>query len=292
MRREISLSSFAWFSYRTYRAVGRRLFFLQDKAVGWASVNERSLITPDASGTTLSLGKGGILDQYFYVSRHSGSKHQFSVVMSPNGIYYYDANTNRINRLTEEQNDPISELNGFSSYLKGMSNTGIRKYDSPLAGIGVHGVYDQRFNRILWTFNDYGYADEFTIGYNELLQCFESFYSFKPRIYLKFNDMVYSNNPLDMSETYLHNSGNYGEFYGSIHDSMIEILINKDPYRAKAFTNFEYLLNTVPEEARNFESIQLRNSYQDSGVVALGESNSNRRMRVLDCTTGGTKLAV
>ena len=91
-------------------AYNRKIFFFQDKAIGWASVNERSLITPDASGTGLSRGKGGILDQYFYISRHSGSKHQFSVIYSPNGIYYYDTVNNRFNHLTEESNTPISDL--------------------------------------------------------------------------------------------------------------------------------------------------------------------------------------
>lgn len=258
----------------------QKLLFLQDKAIGWASVNERSLITPDATGATMSLGKGGILDQYFYISRHSGTKHQFSVVYTPNGVYYYDATNNRINVFTGEQNEPISEIKGIGSYLKALGPTGIKKYDKALSGIGVHGVYDQRFNRILWTFNDYGYADEFTISYNEFLQVFESFYSFKPRIYIKHNDYMYSPDPLDLSRVYLHNSGRYGEFYDSIFDSYIEILVNKDPNRSKAFTNLEYILNTSPEEAINFSTVRLYNNYQDSNIIPLTDSNSNRRNRV------------
>lgn len=263
---------------------GKRIYFFQDKAFGWASVNERSLITPDASGSTLSLGKGGILDQYFYVSRHSGSKHQFSVIHSPNGLYYYDAANNRLNVFTGEQNEPLSELKGFSSYLKSMGNTGIRRTDTTLLGLGVHGIYDQRFNRILWTFNDFGNANEFTIGYNELAQCFESFYSFKPQIYFKFDESIYSMNHLDLSKGYLHNSGTYGMFYNELYDAEISVLVNKDPYRAKAFTNVEYLLNTTPESSQGFETIQVTNHYQDTGVVILDSSNSNRRARVYRLT--------
>ena len=234
----------------------------------------------------MSLGKGGILDQYFYISRHSGTKHQFSVVYSPNGLYYYDAANNRINVFTGEQNEPISELKGFSSYLKQMGLTGLRKTDSTVLGIGVHGVYDQRLNRVLFTFNDYGYADEFTVSYNELLKCFESFYSFKPRIYLKFDDYIYSMNPSFPYQGYLHNSGNYGNFYEDVFDSEIEYMMNKDPYRVKVVTNIEYLLNTTPESAFNFESLQVRNSYQNTGVVLLDNTNSNRRARVYRITIG------
>ena len=262
----------------------QRLYFFQDKGVGWASVNERSLLNNQE--TTLSLGKGGILDQYFYTSRHSGSKHQFSVLESPAGMYYYDAVNNRINILNEEQSSPVSELKGFSSYLKQMGLTGIRKTDSSLTGLGVHGVYDSRFNRLIWTFNDHGYADEFTISYNELLQAFESFYSFKPQQYLKFDDFIYSTDPSDKSLCYLHNAGNYGEFYGNYYDSEIEILVNKDPYRVKAFTNLEYVLNTIPEANRNFETLRVYNNYQDTGSIALTSSNTNKRMRQHRITIG------
>jgi len=265
----------------------RKVFFFQDKAVGWASVNERSLITPDASGTVLSLGKGGILDQYFYISRHSGSKHQFSVIYSPNGIYYYDTVNNRFNHLTEEANTPISDLKGLSSYLKQLSITGLKKTDNTLgvtagvySGIGVHGVYDSRLNRVLWTFKDQNNTTEFTIGYNELLTCFESFYSFRPTLYIKYDDFVYSVNPLDLRHTYLHNTGDRGSFYGLTYDSQLSFIVNKEPLRAKFFTNAEYILNTYPESIYNFESIQVSNNYQDTGVISITDSICSKRGRV------------
>ena len=268
-------------------AYNRKIFFFQDKAIGWASVNERSLITPDASGTVLSLGKGGILDQYFYISRHSGSKHQFSVIYSPNGIYYYDTVNNRFNHLTEESNTPISDLKGLGSYLKQLSITGLKKTDNTLGitagvytGIGVHGVYDSRLNRVLWTFKDQNNSTEFTIGYNELLTCFESFYSFKPTLYIKYDDFVYSVNPQDLRHVYLHNVGNRGSFYGLTYDSLLSFIINKEPLRAKFFTNAEYVLNTYPESTYNFESIQVLNNYQDTGIIPITDSICSKRGRV------------
>lgn len=265
----------------------KKIVFFQDKALGWASVNERSLITPDTGGASLSLGKGGILDQYFYVSRHSGSKHQFGVIYSPNGLYYYDATNNRFNVFNGERNEPISELKGFSSYLKQNTPTGIKRVDTTLTGLGVHGIYDLRFNRILWTFNDLGLEDEFTISYNELLQGFESFYSFKPRLYMKLDEFIYSTDPSNLHKGYLHNSGDYGKFYDAVFDSEIETVVNKDPLRVKAFTNVEYLLNTIPEQKINFESLQVRNSYQDTNAVFLVDGdNTNRRMRSWRVTLG------
>ena len=261
---------------KSYR---NRVVFIQDKAIGWAAVNERSLITPDASATSLSLGKGGILDQYFYISRHAGTTHQFSVVDTPNALYYYDSVNNRINMFTGDANTPISELKGIGSYLKEMGLDDIKTTDTTIAEIGVHGVYDQRFNRILWTFKDLSSPNEFTIGYNEMLQAFESFYSFKPTIYMNFNDKVYSMSPTSPNDGYQHNLGNYGEFYGSFNDSHVEILMNKDPYRTKIITNLEYYLNTLPDNLYNFSTIRVYNDYQDTGDVTVTSSNGGRRMR-------------
>jgi len=256
-----------------------RVVFLQDRAIGWATVNERSLITPDATGTSLSLGKGGILDQYFYLSRHAGATHQFGVVDTPNGLYYYDSVNNRINVFTGETNTPISEVKGLSSYLKQLSLDDIKTTDTTLDAIGVHSVYDSRFNRVLWTFKDLNSPYEFTVSYNEILQAFESFYSFKPVVYLTFNDKLYSMSPTDPTAGYLHNVGNYGQFYRSYYDSYIEVLMNKDPYRIKLPTNLEYYLNTYPDNLYNFSRIRIYNDYQDTGEIVLDSTNSGRRMR-------------
>nr|DAH06477.1 MAG TPA: stabilization protein [Caudoviricetes sp.] len=54
------------------KAFGDKLFFWQDSALGIASVNDRSLIT-DNNVSTLTLGTGGILTRYDYVSTNNGS---------------------------------------------------------------------------------------------------------------------------------------------------------------------------------------------------------------------------
>lgn len=54
----------------------------------------------------------------------------------------------------------------------------------------------------------------FTIAYNEFLKAFESFYSFTPHIYLGTGKRLFSANPYDRDNSvYVHNIGNYGEFY-------------------------------------------------------------------------------
>jgi len=56
---------------------------------------------------------------------------------------------------------------------------------------------------------------KFTIGFNEMLQAFESFYTFTPNLYLSTGKRLLSANPFDTSNSvYLHNEGDYGKFYG------------------------------------------------------------------------------
>jgi hypothetical protein len=56
---------------------------------------------------------------------------------------------------------------------------------------------------------------KFTIAFNEMLQAFESFYSFTPPLYLPTGKRLLSSNPFDTSNSvYLHNEGNFGQFYG------------------------------------------------------------------------------
>ena len=54
----------------------------------------------------------------------------------------------------------------------------------------------------------------YTIAYNEMLQAFESFYSFKPTLYLPTGKRLFSANPYNINNSvYLHNDGNFGQFY-------------------------------------------------------------------------------
>ena len=94
-----------------------KLLFFQENAVGAVSVNDRSLIT-DASGAELSLGTGGVLQRYDYMSTNVGlSKHTIGGLEdSSTGIYWYDKNRNTINRLSNSV-EQISKTKGIQSIV-------------------------------------------------------------------------------------------------------------------------------------------------------------------------------
>lgn len=94
-----------------------KLLFFQENAVGAVAVNDRSLIT-DASGAELSLGTGGVLQRYDYISNNVGlSKDTIDgLVDSSTGVYWYDKNRNTINRLSNSI-EQISKTRGIQSIM-------------------------------------------------------------------------------------------------------------------------------------------------------------------------------
>lgn len=280
------------------------LFYYQDRAVGTASVEDRSQTT-DQAGIEIVLGTGAVLDYYKYLSTETGTQHQFSVVNTGSSLYHVDAYRRKVFKLSEGLQS-VSDVKGLSAYLDNYLKGNIltndvtaRLVSTSILPIGIHGEYDPRFNRVLFTFlnsvdvpseiDDAQFnteADNFTLSYNERLDAFESFYSFTPTIYLNTGIRVLSVNPTtDLNEVYSHNTGARGVFYGTTYNMELIVPINHDPSITKEFDNIQYNMDAtdtsgVDDYDDTFNSIQVYNGYQDSGVITLtAGQNVVRRMR-------------
>lgn len=133
-----------------------KLHFFQDSGFGIAAINERSIVN-DESGVEIVLGNGGVLDDYGYISRKTGSFHQFSVESTENGLYFYDARLKKFYRYAQGPM-PLSDIKGMSSFFDKAISGSIVNTDITLREngdnepIGVHAIPDYRYNRILFTF--------------------------------------------------------------------------------------------------------------------------------------------
>jgi len=132
------------------------LMYYQDRAFGIASLDERSVIN-DQSGQSLVLGEGGVFPDYRYLSTKTGTIHQFSVVPTDSAVYHYDARQKKFMKYAGGV-QPISDLKGLNSWFAANMNGSLSNVDKTLRAnglsipLGVHGVYDQRYNRVLYTF--------------------------------------------------------------------------------------------------------------------------------------------
>lgn len=256
----------------------------QDKAVGIQQVNERSLVT-DHTGATLVLGTGDVLGQYSYLTTSSGCMHRSSIVSADSGLYYFDAITRTFNTISGMKEVEVSTLKGMSSYFDRIIHNDIVDSDEPLLKRGVAAIYDENNKRILVTYRDGPYG--FTVSYNELLGVFESLYDYQPSIYVKtFENRILSVDATvggNLEDMYLHDAGDYGDYYGVKSSSFVTFIANDKPLVNKIFSNVEFNsrvslvspyspTDTYYDETINF--VQMYNDYQDTGELTVVQDAS------------------
>jgi len=251
-----------------------KLFFYQTNGIGIASTNERSAVASDNGNVVLSNGK--LLSRYDYVTKETGTQHQFAVVNTNQAIYHYDGNLKKLFRLGEGLECISDNLGLFSKLQTTINQT--NKVDTTLTGFGVHAIYDLEYQTVYFTFLGNGQND-FTVGYNEKLQAFESLYSFRPRLYFRLNTKLFSS---DQDNCYWHNKGEYGKFYGEYYPSFVKFLTNENPTLTKVWDNQQfqtevYDTNNVLLNLDTIDYIQHTTENQDTGVITLvPQTNINK----------------
>ena len=133
----------------------------QDRGIVMLSVKDKA-ISPDVSGSEIILGTGGILENYQYISKIIGSKHQFSFTTSHDSIFWFDINTKNIYKLTATAASgstsymPVAATvaKGLTSYMNKNINGLIQVNDNPYLNRGVTSTYDFRYNEAIMTFKD------------------------------------------------------------------------------------------------------------------------------------------
>jgi hypothetical protein len=266
-----------------------RFFFLQDKATGILSINDRSVIQ-DTSSAKLVLGTGGVLDRYDYLSMVCGSKDKFSVVCSDSGLFWYDRINNYLIKFGEGI-DKVSVSKGMQSYL----NANVLQTQSVIAHPDLNN------NEVLFTFfvagADHSAVDAFTLAYSENVDAFTSFYSFIPNIYIPYNNRYlsttrdkYCADDFDLDRLFLHDSNisNRCNFYSladndaeCYYDSTLKMLFNQDYIYTKTWDNIYYMSNVylAGDELYNktLDSIRCYNDYQNTDWVTLTYNTNIRR---------------
>lgn len=264
-----------------------QLMVFQDNAVGIASVNERA-VTQDQTGNAIILGTSGVLPRFDYISNISGCKHRWSIVKTESAIYWFDIIHKKLNRFTggiENLSDTKSMSSFFSSEVSDLLNETDNPFyqDNITSYGGIVSVYDNKHKEVLFTFIQSEGYDSFTIAFNEMLNAFTSFYSFKPRLYILVNNSIFSslNETASNSDIYIHDKGVYSEFYGTIFNSDITLLINNGTNKVKQYRTIEYLSEVFDTNGNILDEtvnvVNVSNDTQSSGDITLVLGNNIRR---------------
>ena len=128
--------------------------------------------------------------------------------------------------------------------------------------------------------------DGSTLVFSETLGKFTSFYSFIPAIYSSHNRNLFSA-PLnsDADILYIHNEGDYGEWYNQVRDSSISFIVNSGPLLNKILRFIEYNCTVEDENGNVIQSaglnrIRIENDYQDSQELNIDQVHRFRKFRI------------
>lgn len=201
------------------KSFNNRLFYWQNTAVGVAAVNERALIN-DGNVGQLTLGTGGILDRYDYVTTTNGSSivNDRSIVTSDAILYWYDFDKNEICAYNGQVNS-ISKERQVQSYLNELY-TDKRKV--------TLGLFDKKYNEVWFKFYNK------SLVFNEQLGVFTSFYTFNPEWALSFSDKIVA---IKNNNLYLINTLDIDGLDDVDKKAKLQIVINKDGLYTKVYDN-------------------------------------------------------
>jgi hypothetical protein len=162
-----------------------QLFFLQDFAVGYISVNPRAIVgTTDGVPTELGSAEG--LHDFYYISTANGSIHQKGSLVIDQMMYFYDGINRKFLSLHGKGKEDLSEILGMDSWFRQLD--GYTLYDkleggdNPIEGKGVHLAYDNENKEIYITVMGNYYPTEIT----ELID-----QEFQPGDIISYNNIIY-----------------------------------------------------------------------------------------------------
>jgi hypothetical protein len=246
-----------------------KLMCFQPRGISVLSVLERELVETNNT-TTLAVGTGGILSRYDYLTKDSGTSLYDAIVPTDIGIYYYDEKNKRINRISDAL-EAISDTKGMKSYF----------YPKDITT--MIGAYDKENREVLFSPLS-TYPTSVFSGYKN---AFTGFYTFNALLtyiskYITFDKYLLSS--LDANRFYLHNVGEYNEYYGVHQTSSLTLIANPAKTNVVSFHIIEWLTDLttsgVDELALTFDNVQITNTHQDTGVIALnGNIDLKRRFR-------------
>ena len=197
------------------------LLFWQNSAVGVASVNERSLIT-DNNNSFLTLGTGGILSRFDYISNSYGSSliNNKTIINSDSNLYWYDDNRNEIVCYNGQLNS-LSKEKYVQTYLNQNRN-------STLVNTNMNAMFDRKYNEIWFKIFDNN------IVFNEQIGAFSSFYNHLQNS--KSLQLYNRNIVFDGNELYeINNDSSTND--DTDRNAKITIVVNNDYLYTKVFDN-------------------------------------------------------
>lgn len=178
-----------------------KVFYWQDRAVGYLPILERQLVGGDI-GEATQLGVGGVIDRFDSLDTYFGNQNTNGLVETEFGFCWFDYRRRAMLAMTVGGGiQEISFVKGLQTFFNDSSIMdsliGVITDDQPILGNGICGVYDPMYKMTYLCFKWIGTEDgnnpiydEFTIGYYHPRNIFVGFFNLKPAIWHNHNKFV------------------------------------------------------------------------------------------------------
>jgi hypothetical protein len=233
-----------------HEVINAALYTWQPYSVQRQYFRDASLIGAQ-QGTDVVVGSGSILGSPGQEVTSIGLFKKWSYAKGKNQsgkdtFYWYNDQLQKVVRFGQDGTRVISDK-GMISYL---TNNGkyVSNQDYPLTGLGVHGVWNDKYSEAIFTFkyNDGSSNKQFTLVYDEIKNGFIGFHSYYPNIYLPYKNTFFSPNPSVAKTLYLHDRGSESTYYGTYAIPSITGVMNYEPNVSKNFEALQFVTDTQP----------------------------------------------
>lgn len=256
-----------------------KLIFFQDNGYGVIAVEDRVTV-PDSNNNILSLGTGGALERFDYISTNFGALRQSAVISTEDNLYFVDENNKCLRRLSDSNEGNLSKQLGVSNL-----------FNTLLPSTNIELGFDPEHKELLIT------LDTDTICFNTLLNRFTSMYDiysdqptnidnyFNIARYTKINDSLYGIRRTTRLDLLKFNSavtplGLSSDVVLLIHPNGNNIFrFNVLDIRTNSFDGFlESLPDTTETNTDTLSQIIYRNSYITPVTVVSSLGSNIRRI--------------
>lgn len=277
-----------------------QLFAFQDRAIAQVLYNESVQISA-TSGVPIEIANSGKVEGYRYLTNTIGCSNKHSLVESSFGLYFIDSINKAIYLFSGEFSN-LSVAGGFNSWSKqNIPNT--KSYWTPRFNSykqasgdmlsGITAVYDKANQEVLFINKDTALA------WNEKVQAFTSFYSYKDtpylvtlgdyELWLRLRDPGDPEGETTITNVWQHQGNDsengYCNFFGEIRGYWTTLIGNPEPTMDKTFTNLEFRACVEGDgeydgstgkftPALPFDTLEVWNEYQH-GIANLQNSTGH-----------------
>lgn len=196
----------------------------QDKGIANVIYNPRTQIS-STDGTPIYIANSAKVEGTRYITEALGCQDKWSIVTSPNGLYFIDFYNKSVYKFNGQIED-VANAQGFHTWC--IQN--LHKNSQVL------GYYDQKNKDVYFINTDWQYP---CLAFNEFTNSFSSFYSYKDArlSYIQDKGLWVTNN----GKIYTHQTGDYNTFFDNLgEDYHVTVVCNQDGNLSKIFNNIEF----------------------------------------------------